>query len=290
MPALTHPGADPACATCHGLGLTVAPKGQFAVAVPCACRAPRCPACRGTGFLADRSDPTAPVTRCACRAVQDRARRFDAAEIPARYANSTLDSFDPQLTGKPALFMLRKYVADHRPGEPNRGFILWGPVGRGKTHLAVGALRALIFQHGVSARFVEFSHLLADIKTTFGVSGAAAEVLRPLVECDILLIDELGKGRNTEFEGTVLDEIVSRRYNAGSTILGTTNYEPSAATGRATANLADPKRTQPTLPDRVGERVYSRLTDICDVVPVPPGKADDVREYKRLKARSRPRG
>ncbi len=88
-----------------------------------------------------------------------------------------------------------------------------------------------------------------------------------VVKVEVLAIDELGKGRNTEFEGTIVDELVSRRYNAGKPILGTTNYEPEAARGLAAPNLAG--GAAPSLPDRVGPRVYSRLEEMCDFVEVP---------------------
>jgi len=82
----------------------------------------------------------------------------------------------------------------------------------------------------------------------------------------VLAIDELGKGRNTEFEGTVLDELVSRRYNAGRTILATTNYTPGVSQGIATPEFATGKR--PALIDRVGDRVYSRLVEMCSMVQI----------------------
>ncbi len=165
-----------------------------------------------------------------------------------------------------------RWLEQYQPGEENRGLILYGKVGRGKTHLMVALLQELIFRYGVRVRFVEFSHLLADLKSGFDHGLGTARLIDPLVQVDVLAIDELGKGRNTEFEGTVLDELISRRYNAAATILATTNYPPDGPpTGDAIANaaaIALQAAPVPTLVDRVGARVHSRLQEMCDFLPV----------------------
>ena len=83
-----------------------------------------------------------------------------------------------------------------------------------------------------------FSHLLADLKSGFDRGVGASSLLDPLVQVDVLAIDELGKGRNTEFEGTVLDELVSRRYNAAAPIIGTTNLSGAPGHQKKVPNLA----------------------------------------------------
>ena len=95
-------------------------------------------------------------------------------------------------------------------------------------------------------------------------------LIDPLVQVEVLGIDELGKGRNTQFEGTVLDELVSRRYNAERTIVATTNYAPDPSAGVRTPNLANVanRDARPALVDRVGDRVFSRLQEMCDFTPV----------------------
>jgi DNA replication protein DnaC len=170
--------------------------------------------------------------------------------------------------------------------------VLYGEVGRGKTHLMVALLRELVLDRGISAKFVEFSHLLADIKQGFDVGQGTGVLLGPLASVGVLAIDELGKGRNTEFEGTVLDELVSRRYNAGLPILATTNFAPGSPTGAARGNAADLDargrvRNVPTLADRVGDRVYSRLREMCDFVPL---LGEDWRERRHVERRSRRSG
>lgn len=265
-----HPGIDPQCPTCRGDGYVVARDGELARAARCRCVA-ACPACNDTGWIAP--DPARPRARtaCGCRKLGVRVGRFNDARVPGRHATSTLGSFAPY---ERPIIKVRKRVEDAaaswRRDVENRGLVLWGDVGRGKTHLLCGVLRELVFRHGVSARFVEFSHLLADIKGGFDRGQGAATLIDELVAVDVLAIDELGKGRNTEFEGTVLDELISRRYNAQRPILATTNYPPAASTGRAAPNLASPIDNV-ALVDRIGPRVFSRLRETCDFVEVVGG-------------------
>ncbi len=195
-----------------------------------------------------------------------RILRFNDAGIPARHAGSTRTSFNMDRSTGSVLAATTKWLAQYNPGGENRGFVLHGEVGRGKTHLLVAVLRELVFKVGVGVRFVEFSHLLAALKAGFDEGRGAEEVLRPLVEVEVLAIDELGKGRNTDFEQMVIDELVSRRYNAGGVILATTNYGPGSGTGLRTLNAGDAEIRTQTLVDRVGHRVYSRLRETADFI------------------------
>lgn len=258
MTRLKHPGAKPKCPRCDGLGLDVVTVGAVLKAVPCGCLVAPCPACRDSGFVAAGEGPLAPRKRCVCQHVAARGRLFDAATLPGRYAKAKLATFGPGSAQSAAMRMFKEW----RPGEPTRGLILYGDVGRGKTHLAVALIRALILTHGASARFVEFTHLVADLKA--GIErGNMNDILDPLAAVDVLVIDELGKGRATgmtEFEGTILDEIVSRRYNAMKAMVATSNYGPKpegeidARAGTRVGGLVE----------RIGERVFSRLVETCD--------------------------
>lgn len=260
---------DPHCRACSGSGFVERLVSGESTREPCRCRG-RCPSCRGTGFVADAgADRFAPRRRCGHLGLAESVSRFDRAMLPARFAAAAATPFrhrdESQLV---ALGAAMDVLRDFEPRAENRGLVLYGPVGRGKTHLMAYLVRRLVFERGVSARFVEFSHLLSELKASFDRGTAAAELVDPLVEVDVLVIDELGKGRSTEWELTVIDELVSRRYNAGRAILATTNFAPGAATGRRIANNAMPEE-RVTLADRVGDRVYSRLTEVCSFVEMP---------------------
>lgn len=267
-PRLHHPAVDPACSRCNGRGFQIDRDGEKATARLCVCASSRrCPRCDGTRWVR-REGRRGPVSRCDCHRFEQRLALFERAGLPGRLAHCTFDDYritSPAEQAEP-FGIARSLAAGFRPGAINRGFVLWGPVGRGKTHLLASTLRELVLVHGVRARFVEFSHLLSALKGRFDRGTGAAEILDQLVEVEVLALDELGKGRLTEWELSVIDELVSRRYNAARTILATTNYRPGPPTGIARPNLADPRPDmQPSLSDRVGERVFSRLAEMCEI-------------------------
>ena len=260
-----HPGVNPACQDCGGRGLLIFPQGEVAQAQKCHCVL-ACPMCNESKFMRETVDGGTVLRRCDCTKIDQLLERYTHAQIPGRMASREIANFNFGLVSTNVVRAISPYLAKFEPGQMNPGLILHGDVGRGKTHLMAAIVRMLMLTHGVSARFIEFSHLLADLKSNFGRGEGASALIEPLVKVDILAIDELGKGRNTEFEGTVLDELVSRRYNAGRTILATTNYSPGQARGVATPDFVTGKR--PALIDRVGDRVYSRLLEMCHLVHI----------------------
>jgi DNA replication protein DnaC len=238
---------------------------------------PDCPLCAGSGRARVESEGVITMGWCRCQRLPDRIQIFNRAGVPARFSEATFVSFaqepDGQLkdlapSGIRALGECSQWVEGFDPSRENRGLVLHGPVGRGKTHLMVGLLRELIFRHGVEVRFIEFSRLLSMLREGYSSGRSDAGVLSELAAVPVLAIDELGKGRLTDWELAVIDEVISRRYNAMGCTLATTNYAPGEATGFETANLSTATRASQTLTDRVGERVYSRLCQVVDFIEV----------------------
>ena len=148
-------------------------------------------------------------------------------------------------------------------GKETKGLVLSGRVGRGKTHLLIGLIKVLIFEHGKSVKFIEFSRLLSMLREGYSRGKSDAEMLGVLAQAPILAIDELGKGRLTDWELAIIDDVISRRYNTEGTLLATTNYKWATASGAAAPNLSVTDYTQQNLGDRVGPRVFSRLQEMC---------------------------
>jgi DNA replication protein DnaC len=236
-----------------------------------------CPLCRGRGGEMALDEQNYEVfDPCACKAALSRINLFDRAQIGRRFADSTFSRFTPHNPGQTrALDDLTVFPQMYSVGQ-RQGYLLWGPVGTGKTHLMVALFRVLTLEYGVPCVFVDFGQLLNDIRRTFRGERKEADIMRPLQDAAVLLVDELGKGRATEWELNVLDDIVSRRYNANKTTMFTTNFEPRAARGgRGGPNPAYGQRqassnaASESLADRVGERIYSRLHEMCVFLEVP---------------------
>jgi len=257
--------------------LTVEPKGTLAVAKR---RQPvdpfACDLCNGIRQVSGFNDEGYRFLKpCPGAHFDRRIRRFNEARLPARYHNATFESFETQHHGplEDTLMRLQDYVAAFEAGQ--RGLVLMGKVGTGKTHLLIACLRYLTLAAGVECRFVEFTHLLSEIRTLYGTNRSEAELLDPLIHVKVLAIDELGKGRNSEFEHRIVDELISRRYNEmGTTTLFTTNYVPREFSGQDAATTQPwqlgATMSAPTeyLADRIGERPTSRLFEMCDFIEV----------------------
>jgi len=268
--------ALPHCDRCGNTRiLTAGGRRDTARARRCGCFTD-CPLCSGERFFFETDEAGYRFTRpCQCTLVDRKIGHFNDARLPARYAQARLNDFissDLDTTARSAGQAAFKFVTGFRPGR--QGMLLYGPVGTGKTHLVVAALRYLVIRLGVRVRFVEFHHLLADLRATFGDHGRAEDVMRPLVDVTVLAIDELGKGRGSDWEQDVLDELISKRYNAGRTTLFTTNYavdapEESRRAGFAPGSVARPKRrpdaAHEVLEDRIGTRIHSRLVQMCEL-------------------------
>ncbi|MDP2316171.1 MAG: ATP-binding protein [Pseudomonadota bacterium] len=230
---------------------------------------PVCPFCGGVGRRELEIGGVVRVGKCRCQRVVDRVAIFNAAGVPARHAESTMENFEQNLPiPNPAWKYTRAWLDAFRPGQEARGLVLHGDPGRGKTHLMVAAVRELIFRHGVSARFVEFTHLLSRIREGIDRNDGDATTLTPLVQVPVLAIDELGKGRKTDWEQTIIDEIITRRYNSGGVLLATTNFplRPVEGRGRAASSSLATGGLE-TLSERLGERVFSRLRETIQFAP-----------------------
>lgn len=190
------------------------------------------------------------------------------ARLPARYEHCTLSNFDSDFPGADrtlpaALFQANRFVEEY-PIE-NAGLMLFGPIGVGKTHLAVGILRELVVQKNASCLFYDYRELLKEIQNSYNASVQTTEleILKPVFETEVLVLDELGAVKPTEWVWDTVSHILNTRYNDKRTTIITSNFAdlPPAATEARTA-LGRVTRDE-TLGDRIGERMRSRLHEMC---------------------------
>lgn len=213
-----------------------------------------CQLCLGTGM---EVVPGKGARRCACRTEFQPATFASAARVPSRYAECSLQNYSPiQNCGAQlrALNLACRLVKDYPAIE--RGLLFAGPVGVGKTHLSVAILRGLS-EKGVPTLFCECGTLLREVQDSYHASASVTElnVLAPVYQAEVLVLDELGGVRPTEWVRETLMQIVGARYNQKKLTIFTTNY-------------FDARRNagEEILEDRIGVRVRSRLYEMCQTV------------------------
>ena len=216
-----------------------------------------CPACKGFGVL---ETPEGRLVTCRCRAAGLAEARLEAAEIPPRYLNCRVENYDLKRPGTSpshvrASLAARKFIEEWKTRD--RGLLFIGPVGVGKTHLSVAILKTLIEDWGVRGLFCDFSDLLERIQATFSRTNpdSADDVLAPYRDAELLVLDELGARRPTDWVRDVLYGLINTRYNRQRLTIVTSNYSDTPS-----------RAGDETLEMRIGAMVRSRLYEMCDLV------------------------
>ena len=229
-----------------------------------------CPICDGIGLVRVMAASGLMVSRaCECQEMEKEERRMAAARIPERYRDCTLDDFDPKYPGanasiSKALFQARGFVEAYPVDTAGKGLLLVGSVGLGKTHLAVGVLRRLVRERGAKGLFCDYRELLKNIQNSYNpqVNTTELELLKPVFGAEVLVLDDLGAQKPNEWVWDTVALVLNTRYNDRLTTIITTNY-PDLPAGGGGMTDAERAAREPSLGDRIGDRMRSRLAEMC---------------------------
>jgi DNA replication protein DnaC len=248
-----------------------------------------CPICGGTGWQTVENGKEREAVRCECRVKGRGERLLAAAHIPARYEHCDLSNFqyDPDDKNQTSIIKARtfagRFVEDY-PVEKT-GLLFVGSVGVGKTHLAVGIIKDLIREKGIHCLFCDYRELLKSIQNSYNPSVQATEmeILRPVFEAEVLVLDELGAVRSTEWVFDTVNYLLNSRYNNNKTTIITTNFPDGEESNAEVDNLRSPSATEraarrETLGDRISERMRSRLHEMCKKVEI---NGPDYRQHSK---------
>jgi DNA replication protein DnaC len=249
---------------------------------------------------------------CDCTTGDRPERALARARVPERYRHHDFENFDtdpyeskiPEETrtwhGSLARAKLQvKGFAENYPSDAERGLLLMGPCGVGKTHLAVAALNELV-RRGHSGLFYDYRELLKEIQNSYNPESGTTEmgVLDPVLKVEVLMLDDLGASKSSDWALETVGHVLNKRYNDNRVTILTTNFldpdfkkdtdlQPSSS---ATANrlpsgetLRSPEKE--TLADRIGKRIRSRLYEMCRGIEIwAPDYRKDIRKFSRAGA------
>jgi DNA replication protein DnaC len=236
-----------------------------------------CPKCGGTGFTVVERAHVSSAAPCECRFQTLILRRQSGAQIPPLYSRASFDCFSASSEGNPIaardlrnVLLAVKRFADDFPQEARPGLLLIGEPGTGKTHLAVAALRR-IMEKGFDCLFCDYQSLLDRIRAGYDPASNSSdrEAYRVALETDVLLVDDLGAHRVTDWVEDTITSIITQRCNNRKPLIATTNLPDADAGGAFYEKTAVGTQYRTTLAERIGSRARSRLFEMCTVIRMP---------------------
>ncbi len=205
-----------------------------------------CTICGGSGLRIMQEDGRQFVKDCVCRVQRRAERMLGLAHIPKRYEHCTLENYDTDLpyshkTQVLARLTAKKFIEGYPLETGGRGLLVTGSIGGRQNPSCGWHLQALVAERGAKGLFFDYRDLLKQVQNSYNskVSATELEILAPVFDAEVLVLDELGASKPTDWVWDTVAHILNTRYNDRRTTIITTNYANAGRWERKTAARLD---------------------------------------------------
>lgn len=225
---------------------------------------PMCSLCNDTGWVNVKTEDREYARKCQCQAEDSYIRKGRAANIPPRFLGFELKAFLPQdenSTQKKIKKIIRKFIDEYPAVKDNKGILLQGNVGVGKTRLLCAVADGLIKKiESIDVYYIDWNDLVREMRSGEDHSTrdfiSINQLMNRLISADLLLFDELGASKLSEWVQDNIYHLFNKRYNHQKLTLCATNYFDKSANNKE------------TLAQRIGMRIRSRLYEMTEAYEI----------------------
>lgn len=221
----------------------------------------KCPICKGQEYYdtnAGYINTCANVAYCRCKKLRllNLPKRFDSVSF------EVADNFSRQFA------VAMKFTEDYVSGD-SKGLALFGSIGTGKTYLLACVLRELAWRKGIDGQYVSSVALMENMRRSYNLPSGEElygfqKHLGAVEHSPILALDDIGVERPSEWVREQFYLLINHRYENKLSLLISSNYDWEQ------------------LEKRLGERIVSRLVEMCEAVII---KAKDRRKVNRSQSK-----